>query len=93
MNHVLPPRTGGVLACLQARPEIPVVMVGHTGLDEITSARDVWHALPFTTPMSVRWWPASQIPEGTTERIAWLTTEWAVVDEWIDAQKEDRRGP
>lgn len=91
MEHVMAPRTGGVLACLKARPGLPVVVVAHTGLDEIVSAGQLWRAVPFTTPMSVTWWPAPPAPAGDEERTAWLTTEWAVVDEWIAARRSVRR--
>lgn len=87
MEHVLPPRTGGVLACLDARPDVPVLIVAHTGLDRITTAGELWRALPFATPMSVRWWAAPPAPSDEDERVAWLTAEWAVVDQWIDARQ------
>lgn len=86
MDHVLPPRAGGVLACLDTRPEIPVVVVAHTGLDKITTAGALWAAIPFTTAMTIRWWPPAHPPYGDGERIEWLTTEWAVIDQWIDAR-------
>lgn len=89
MDHVLPPRAGGVLACLETRPEVPVVIVAHTGLDKITTARQLWDAMPFTTPMSVRWWPPAHPPYGEAERVDWLTTEWAVLDEWIDSHSPE----
>lgn len=87
MEHVLPPRTGGVLACLDARPELPVVVFAHTGLDKLTTAGEVWKALPFSDPMTVRWWPAPTAPTDEDGRVAWLTAEWAVIDEWIDATR------
>lgn len=87
MEHVLAPRVGGVGACLDARPGIPVVVVAHTGLDLVTTAGDLWRALPFTVPMAIRWWPAVDPPLGSDDRAAWLTTEWAVVDQWIDARR------
>lgn len=93
MEHVLPPRTGGVMACLDACPDLPVVVVAHTGLDRITTAGAVWRSLPFTTAMSTRWWLASPPPAGEVERLAWLTTEWAVVDQWIDAQRTGDSAP
>ena len=87
MDHVLPPRAGGVLACLEERPDLPVVVVAHTGLDKVTSAASLWAALPFERPMTLRWWPAAHPPYGEDDRLAWLTTEWAVVDQWIDAHQ------
>lgn len=86
MEHVLPPRWGGASACLDARPELAVVVFAHTGLDKITSARQLWAALPFRTPMTVRWWPSLPPPAGHGERAEWLIREWAFVDEWIDSR-------
>ena len=84
MTKVLPPRFGGVLACLKARPDLEVVVVAHAGLDRITSGRQAFDALPFCAPMTVRMWPAAKAPDTDEDRKAWLTAEWAVVDEWID---------
>ncbi len=85
MINVLPPRPGGVLACLDARPDLPVVIVAHAGLDRIVSAGQAWSEIPITTPMTVRAWPTAEVPPGEDARLAWLTLEWAVVDEWVDA--------
>lgn len=83
MDHVLSPRPGGVLACLGARPDMPVVVMAHAGLDRITSAAELWRALPFDVPMQLRWWLPAGVPEGDEARVEWLTAEWAVVDQWI----------
>lgn len=86
LDHVLPPRVGGVLSCLETRPEIPVVIVAHTGLDKITSAGQLWRSVPFSRAMEVRWWPPAHPPYGEADRLAWLTAEWAVIDQWIDSR-------
>jgi 1-acyl-sn-glycerol-3-phosphate acyltransferase len=91
MEHVLPPKSGGVVACLDAQPDIPVVIMAHTGLDQITSLGALWTTLPFTVPMRLRWWPAAPAPTDEDDRLQWLTTEWAVVDQWIDASRSDSR--
>ena len=88
--HVLPPRPAGVLACLAARPDLDVVVIAHTGLDDLVSARQVWRALPLAgRPMTIRWWyeaaPALRI--GPDDRYQWLRAQWAIVDAWIDARK------
>lgn len=90
MTHVLPPRPAGVLAVLEARPDLPVVIVAHAGIDRIVTLRQAWDALPLTTPMTVRAWPAAPVPpaaDGADARLQWLTTEWATVDEWVDAHR------
>jgi 1-acyl-sn-glycerol-3-phosphate acyltransferase len=87
MDHVLPPRPAGVLACLEAQPEIAVVVIAHAGLDDLTSAGMIWNAIPFTSPMTVRWWRTAPPPLSEPAREGWLHTEWAVVDQWIDANR------
>jgi 1-acyl-sn-glycerol-3-phosphate acyltransferase len=85
MTNVLPPRPGGVFACLDARPGLDVVVVAHAGLDRVVRPRQAWDQLPLTTPMKVRAWPTADVPPGHEDRLAWLTLEWAVVDQWVDA--------
>jgi 1-acyl-sn-glycerol-3-phosphate acyltransferase len=86
MENVLPPRPAGVLASLNVRPDIAVVVFAHSGLDKITTAGKLWKAIPFRRPMTARWWPTAPPPLGRAGRLEWLTTEWAVVDEWIAGQ-------
>ncbi|MHB1535998.1 MAG: 1-acyl-sn-glycerol-3-phosphate acyltransferase [Acidimicrobiales bacterium] len=87
MPHVLPPRPAGVGACLDGHPGLAVAVVAHTGLDTLTTVREVWRALPFSQAMTVRSWLASPAPAGDDARLHWLTTEWAVVDQWIDSRR------
>jgi 1-acyl-sn-glycerol-3-phosphate acyltransferase len=84
MTNVLPPRPGGVLACLDARPGLPVVIIAHAGLDRLVRVSQAWRRLPLSQPMTVRIWPPSAVPAAPTDRLAWLTTEWAVIDQWIE---------
>ena len=85
MAHVLPPRPAGVFACLDARPGLRVVVVAHAGLDRVVNARQGWDLLPIKTPMKVRAWPTAEVPQDREALLPWLTLEWAVVDEWVDA--------
>jgi hypothetical protein len=88
--HVLPPRPAGVLACLAARPGLGVVVIAHTGLDDLVSPGMVWQALPLRDrPMTVRWWyvPPGSIPAGQDRQYQWLRLQWALVDSWIGARK------
>ncbi len=91
-EYLLPPRPSGVVACLRARPDLPVVLFAHTGLDELLTMRDVWEQLPLATPMSVRWWKSASRPASAEFDTVddWLLTEWAIIDEWIGIQ--DDRG-
>jgi 1-acyl-sn-glycerol-3-phosphate acyltransferase len=88
--YVLPPRPAGVLASLAARPDLDVVVVAHTGLDDLVSPALVWRALPLTgRPMTVRWWrePAGDVPPDPAGQLQWLQLQWAIVDSWIESRK------
>lgn len=92
-SNVLPPRTSGVLACLQARSDLNVAVVAHTGLEDLVSPAAVWRALPVTgRQMTVRWWyeAAATLPDSDDGRREWLRLHWAIVDSWIDARKAAR---
>ncbi len=85
MEHVLPPRPAGIAACLDAKPDLTVCIAAHAGLDRWTTVQQVWDAMPLRVPMTVRVWPSSPPPADPDAIMAWLTLEWAVVDEWIDS--------
>lgn len=89
MQHVLPPRPGGVLAAMDAAPHADLVFVAHTGLEHLDSAGDVWRALPESKTLELRWWfvPAAQVPAGRDTRIDWLYERWADIDAWIAARR------
>jgi 1-acyl-sn-glycerol-3-phosphate acyltransferase len=93
LEFLLPPRAGGVLACLGAAPDLEVVFVAHTGLDELVTASQAWAHIPLRMPMSVRWWKAGSRPLTTDTRAGeeWLMTEWAIIDEWIGSQADRGR--
>ncbi len=46
MPNLLPPRPGGALAAIGARPDADVIFVAHAGLDELVTVGDVWRNLP-----------------------------------------------
>lgn len=89
MQHVLPPRPGGVLAAMDAAPHADLVFVAHTGLEHLDSAGDVWRALPESKTLELRWWfvPAAEVPAGRESRIDWLYERWADIDAWIAARR------
>jgi len=89
MEHVLPPRPGGVLAALDAAPEADVLLVAHTGLDHMVTVADLWRALPMDKRLQLGWWsvPRSEIPEGREERITWLFDRWRQIDDWVDEHR------
>ncbi|MGZ4752413.1 MAG: 1-acyl-sn-glycerol-3-phosphate acyltransferase [Oryzihumus sp.] len=90
MEHVMPPRPAGVLACLEARPDLDVVVAAHAGLDRLVSPSQVWRALPLVVPMRLRWWhvPTADVPRDGDARTQWLIDQWAEVDAWVAARPD-----
>jgi 1-acyl-sn-glycerol-3-phosphate acyltransferase len=87
MRYVLPPRTGGVLALLDAGTD--VVVCAHEGLGGFASVADIWSGALMGRKVHVRFWrtPADEIPPGREDRIAWLYDQWQRADEWIASFK------
>lgn len=85
LTHLLPIRTGGALALLDAAPACDVLFVGHCGLEGFSSFRDIWSGRLVGRTISVRFWrePASSIPATPGERLAWLQHHWERLDAWL----------
>jgi 1-acyl-sn-glycerol-3-phosphate acyltransferase len=82
-DQVLPPRPGGVLALLDSGMD--VVIGVHTGLENMRGLKEIWNTAPIgrTVKLDFRRIPASQIPDGSQERVRWLHEEWARVGDTI----------
>jgi 1-acyl-sn-glycerol-3-phosphate acyltransferase len=93
LRHTLPPRLGGALALLDARPDIGVLFVAHVGFDGVESLRDLWRGALVGRNLSVMMWKvdAPDIPRSPKDRIAWLDTQWIRIDRWIDANLPDKQ--
>lgn len=85
MTHVLPPRTAGTLAALDAAPGASVVFVAHVGLDGIFSLGDLWSQLPIRRDVQATYW-IPQRPVGADQVVEaeWLWEQWEQLDGWID---------
>jgi 1-acyl-sn-glycerol-3-phosphate acyltransferase len=87
MPNVLPPRAGGALAALAARPDADVIFVAHAGLDRLISVGDIWRNLPLDQVIHATWWlvPAGQVPRAADReaQVRWLYDWWERIDRWI----------
>ncbi len=92
LANLLPPRSGGVFAAIDAAPEADVIFVAHTGLDDLITIGDVWRALPMEQLIRARWWrvPAKDVPHGREEVVRWLYDWWERIDAWIDEHRPVR---
>ncbi len=92
LRHVLPPRPDGALAALAGAPHADVVLVAHTGLDDLNTIGRIWRGLPLEgRVLLATWWktPVAALPAGVAERRAWLFERWAAIDDWVGRHRHD----
>lgn len=83
--HLMPPRPRGVHAALVANPDLQVVVVAHTGLDQLDSVGDIWRELPDSKTLHLRWHavPSADVPHDVAGLSTWLFDEWEEMDRWV----------
>lgn len=83
LQHVLAPRPGGLFAAVDANPNAGMTFVGHTGLEQFDSLRELWRGLPTHKVLVMRSWYVApdEIPREWIARQAWLFDWWARIDE------------
>jgi len=86
MTHVLPPRSAGAIAALQARDDVTVVFVAHVGLDDLYSLKRIWQHIPLRRKVRAAYWsiPHSELPSDREELTGWLFDRLEEIDHWID---------
>jgi 1-acyl-sn-glycerol-3-phosphate acyltransferase len=86
LQHVLPPRLGGVLGLLDAAPGVDVVFCAHTGFEELRTLNDLWSGALVGRTIEVEFWrvAAASIPAERPARIDWIFDQWARVDAWLE---------
>jgi len=97
LQHVLLPRVNGLRTVLEAAPTAAVVILGHAGLEHLSTAGDLWRGVPMDADVVVRAWyfAPDEVPRGP-ELDDWLLAHWDALDGWIaeaDAAAERRRVP
>lgn len=88
LQHVLPPRLGGVLALLEEAPGVDVAFCVHTGFESLRTLNDLWNGRLVGRAIDVEFWrvPAASIPAARDARVAWLFDQWERVDRWLEAR-------
>jgi 1-acyl-sn-glycerol-3-phosphate acyltransferase len=86
MRHVLAPRPGGAAAALRVATDADAVFIAHTGLEHLSSVRELWHGLPMDREVLIHWWRVdkSEVPREEAAVAPWLEHWWEVIDNWID---------
>jgi 1-acyl-sn-glycerol-3-phosphate acyltransferase len=90
LRFVLPPRTGGTRALLQASPEADVVVLSHTGLEGAQTLQSLVNGDLIGRELRVRLerFPAEQVPREAPALRAWLWDAWQRVDVWVEDRQE-----
>ena len=86
LRHVLPPKTKGVEAMLQATPSVDVVFCTHTGFEMFTDIRTVFSGAVLGQRIRIhfRRTVRSEIPAKTSALPHWLFQEWKHIDRQIE---------
>ncbi|MGW7414884.1 hypothetical protein [Streptomyces sp. NPDC054863] len=97
LRHVLPPVSAGAARVLSQAAEADVLVVGHTGLEDLVGGVvDIGCPPPLVDERRIHltWWhtPAEDVPREPAEAAAWLDGQWAAMDQWI-ARKRGAPGP
>jgi 1-acyl-sn-glycerol-3-phosphate acyltransferase len=89
LAHLLPPRPRGVQAALRANQDLRVVVVAHTGLDDLHTPAELWAALPVPKTVHLRWHAlqGSDVPSEEEALSDWLFTQWEQMDAWVSSHR------
>lgn len=95
LRHLLPPRPAGTLALLDAAPEADVAILGHVGLEQLSSMARLARSLPLAHPVRAELWrvPRAEVPDEEPERVEWLWQRWEALDAWVDTALAERSVP
>lgn len=90
LEHVLPARPAGSFALIEARPDIDVVFLAHTGLEGANTLQDFVSGALYKKKLKMKFWrvPASEIPRDTEARTEWLHKEWTKLDRWVAENRD-----
>jgi 1-acyl-sn-glycerol-3-phosphate acyltransferase len=85
LEHVLPPRSRGPLAVLDAARGADVIFLAHRGFDGAAGLVDVLRGTLIGRAIELKTWrvPRADVPAEREACLAWLDAEWARVDAWI----------
>lgn len=85
LTHVLPFRTGGVLALMDGAPDAALVFCAHTGYERSARLEDFIAGGLYRATVKVKMWrvAASDLPTDPDARAAFLHAEWRKVNAWV----------
>lgn len=89
LTHVLPFRTGGVMALMDGAPDAALVFCAHTGYERSARLEDFIAGGLYRATVKVKCWriAAADLPTDPAARAALLNAEWRKVNDWVAAHQ------
>ncbi len=83
--HLLPPRTGGFLAALDANPGRDLLFCAHAGFEGSSHFRSLINGAWLDARIRVHWWrvPFESIPADRRGRVSLLFEQWDQMERWV----------
>ncbi len=90
LTHLLAPKPAGTLRLIDSAPEAGVIVVGHSGLEDFNTLREIWSGLPMDKQLHSDWiyQAPAEIPRNEHDQVIWLYDQWKTIDAWLDEQDE-----
>ena len=93
LRHVLPIRTAGLLAILDAAPSTDLLFLNHVGVHDFRSLGDLWRNVPFPVPLRFHATRSArnEVPDADT-LVDWLDARWEDFDTWVATNTPEPSG-
>ena len=93
LRHVLPIRTAGLLAILEAAPSTDLLFLNHVGVHDFRTLADLWRNVPFPVPLRFHATRSSRNEApGAGELVGWLDARWEDFDTWVATNTPEPSG-
>lgn len=71
------------------------MLVAHTGLEDLSSAVDLWRGLPMDSEVRAHAWLVrpEELPCSDEAKERWLYEWWKRIDSWIGAERRSQGRP
>lgn len=85
LEHVLPPRVGGLKALLGRGAGADPVFLGHRGLESVRRFGDLLNGRLVGARVAIKFWrePSAAVPTEEAAALAWFHEQWKRLDRWV----------
>jgi 1-acyl-sn-glycerol-3-phosphate acyltransferase len=88
LEHLLPPRSRGPLAVLDAARSAYVIFLAHRGFDGAVGVTDLLRGTLIGRAIELKTWRVrrKEVPAEREACLSWLDAEWSRLDSWISSR-------